>query len=380
MALNPNSSIPAMLRARVKAHAAEIVLRKKDRGIWKAVTWAELGTRVAEAAMWLRAIGLRPGDVACVLAETRPEWVAIDLAILECGGISGGIDPADDAATVGRRLRAAGATTLFVQNEEQLDKALMVRDACPALQRIVILDMHGLRDFADARCEGFQEFLVNGGQPGPHADAAVVEADQAAVLLFPPATGDKGTTLTHAAVLRLVQDAVATLGLRAADERLAILPMSDVMERIFGLYVALYSGAISNYMESPNTVIENLREVKPSILGTDSPFWERLHEQTNQSVKRATSVQRLLYGWALRASQLGGVLAGLARLTVLRAVRRDLGFSRLRLAYVDAAVTPEVQRWAAALGISIRSIDSRTAAGTATNAGMNARSEKAYTT
>ncbi len=66
-----------------------------------------------------------------------------------------------------RRLQQSGCRVLFVENEEQLDKVLLVREACPALQRIVIFDMKGLRDFADPICESFQSFVARGtGPPG----------------------------------------------------------------------------------------------------------------------------------------------------------------------------------------------------------------------
>ena len=142
------------------------MLRKKDHGIWKAATWAQLGARVREVGAGLKAIGFRPGDVACVLAETRPEWVHIDLGILGAGGVSGGIHPEQEAEPLGQALRDAGCRVLFVENEEQLDKALLVRERCPDLRRIVIIDMKGLRDFADPMCESLQSFVgrtVNDG-------------------------------------------------------------------------------------------------------------------------------------------------------------------------------------------------------------------------
>ena len=76
---------------------------------------------------------------------------------------------------------------LFVENEEQLDKVLLVRDRCPALQRIVIFDMKGLRDFADPMCESLQSFVARGARDDADWDAgiAAIAADQPAVLLLP---------------------------------------------------------------------------------------------------------------------------------------------------------------------------------------------------
>ena len=83
VALNP-ASIPAVLATHVTAHAGEIVLRKKDRGIWKAITWAELGARVREVSSGLTKMAF--GQVTSSGAGgTRPEWVYVDLGILGRG-------------------------------------------------------------------------------------------------------------------------------------------------------------------------------------------------------------------------------------------------------------------------------------------------------
>ena len=88
----------------------------------------------------------------------------IDLGILGAGGVSGGIHPEQEAEPLGQALRDSRCRVLFVENDEQLDKALLVRDRCPALQRIVIIDMKGLRDFADPMCESLQAFVARGAR------------------------------------------------------------------------------------------------------------------------------------------------------------------------------------------------------------------------
>ena len=387
VALNP-VTVPAMVTDRAAAHGAEVILRKKDHGIWKAVTWSELGMRTREVGMGLKAIGFRPGDIACVLAETRPEWVYVDLGILGAGGVSGGIDPAEEPEQLGQTLQQSGCRVLFVENDEQLDKVLLVRDRCPTLQRIVIFDMKGLRDFADPICESFQAFIARGiERDGAHSDAwqagiGTIAAEQPAVLLFPHGgVAGKGRVLTHGDVLHLIANARSLLEPRAGDERLALLPMCHVMERVFGLYLALDARAVSNYLENPDTVMENLQEVQPTMLGTDTRFWELLHARATNAASGATRLQRLLYRGAIAAAQHGGLQASLARLGVLRAVRRELGLNRLRHAYIGAASLPsEIGRWAMALGITIQQIDGQATRGTPVDARYRALMEVAYGT
>jgi long-chain acyl-CoA synthetase len=391
VALNPGTqptTISALVAARVSAHPAEIILRKKHRGIWQAETWSELGARVREVGMGLKAFGFQPGDTACVLAETCPEFVYVDLGILGAGGISGGINPVDEAEPVAQALHQSGCRVLFVENEEQLDKVLVVRDRCPKLQRIVIFDMKGLRDFADPLCESFQTFVARGAEHD-HAHAAdwdagiaAITADQPAVLLFPH--GDvpgKGHVLTHGDVLHLIANARSLLAPRVGDERLALLPMCHVMERVFGLYLALDARAVSNYLENPDTVMENLQEVQPTMLGTDPQVWERLHARSTSAADGATRMQRRLYRMAIAAGQRGGFLGALARLCVLRGVRRELGLNRLRHAYIGAASLPaDIERWATALDITIQRIDGRATRDTTVDARYRALMEEAYGT
>jgi long-chain acyl-CoA synthetase len=391
VALNPAAqpaSIPALVAARIAAHGAATILRKKDRGIWQAVAWSELGARVGAVGMALRASGFRRGDVACVLAETRPEWVYVDLGILGAGGVSGGIHPAGEPDALGRVLHAADCRVLFVENDEQLDKALAVRDRCPALQRIVIFDMKGLRDFADPRCESLEAFVARGARHDPaqarewDAAIAAIAADQPAVLLFPHGGAPgKPTTLTHGDALHLIANARALLSVRPGVERLALLPMCHVMERVLGLYLALDARVVSNYLENPDTVLENLQEVQPTMLGTDPQIWERLYARASDAAAGATRLQRLLYRAAIAAGQRGGLPAALARLCVLRAVRRELGLGRLRHAYIGAASPPpEIGRWAAALGIAVQRIDGQAARGAAVDARYRALMAVAYAT
>jgi long-chain acyl-CoA synthetase len=358
VALNP-ASLPAILATNVAAHSGEIILRKKDRGIWKAITWGELNTHVREVSTGLTKMGFRPGDVACVLAETRPEWVYVDLGILAAAGISGGLRPDGDAEELGQVLRDSRCRVLFVENEEQLDKTLLIRDRCPALQRIVIIDMKGLRDFADPMCVSLQAFAGSNHEVTP----VVITSEQPAVLL---ARDGNLQTLSHGETISLIADARAKLPLRSNDERLALLPMSEVMERVLGLYLSLEARVISNYLENPDTAVENLQELQPTVLATDARIWQMLRDRIEAAATSATHLQRLLYRWAMAVAARRGPAAWLARATVLRAVKREIGLGRLRVAYAGGPrLSPESERWTAALGVNIRHVDGKATQGIA---------------
>ena len=245
-------TIPALLSPNAAAKGNETILRKKDRGIWNTITWSDLASRVKDIGQGLRAAGVTAGEAVAILCDTRPELVYADLAILSLGGVSVAIDPEDEAPRVSDILTRTNAVAAIVQGEEQLDKILSIRTACPELRRIVIIDMKGLREFRDPQCISLTD-LIDSGAGG--AAGVPVTADQAAVILV-PRTGDF-QTLTHGDIMRRISEAASSLGVHAGDERLAVLPMCDPAERIFGLYLSLAAGVISDYLENPETATEN---------------------------------------------------------------------------------------------------------------------------
>lgn len=351
MALNDSATIPTILAQNAKAHGGDIILRKKDRGIWKPVTWAELSDHVGQMRAGLQQAGFAPGQVAGVLSHTRPEAAYADLAILSAGGASLAIHPEEEPDQLGQILRSTECSLLFVENEEQLDKALTVRGTCPALRRIVIFDMKGLRDFSDPQCGSLTSFRASGPVPETRIDPGT-----RALILF--ALGGKPRSLTHGDIMRILANASSLLALRPGDERLAVLPMSTLTEHVLGLYLSLQSRTISNYLENPDTAVENLQEVQPTVFGADAEAWSHLHQRISRSAAAATRVQGALYQWAISAAQNGGASAGLAHMLVLNAVRRELGLNKLRLAYVCGAPVPsDVLAWAQALGITIQRVD-----------------------
>jgi long-chain acyl-CoA synthetase len=354
------TSIPLLLSQRAASNGSETILRIKDRGIWKAVTWSELEAKTRAIGTALLDAGLARGDVVAILSETRPEAVYADLAVLGSGAASIAVDPDEDPDRVCHLLSSSGARLAFVENEEQLDKVLTVRNRCPALAHIVVFDMKGLRDFADAGCTSLASFTATETATDWPAAIRAIEADQPAVILF-PRNESMGRTLTHGDLVHMVNTAGARFPLRQNDERLVVLRLSDITERVWGLYLALETGCISNYPEGPDTVIENLRELKPTVLGADAAAWSHLQTLAAARTKAATATQRVIYEWALRAGRLGGSVGRVADLLVLQAIRREFGLGKLRLAYVGGApVAPVAVDWARSLGIAIQRVDEST--------------------
>ena len=152
-------------------------------------------------------------------------------------------------------------------------------------------------------------------------------------------------------------------------ERIAFLPLCHIAERMIGEYIPIMRRSVINFVENPETVFDNLREVQPHVFFAVPRVWEKIYSQVMISVGEATRLQQWAYGWAVsvgkavatrrsqgRAPGLGlQLLYAVARFAVLDNVRRMLGMSRVQMALTGAApISPDLIQWFHALGVPLR--------------------------
>ena len=133
--------------------ADRILMRQKELGIWQRGPGRRPREAVREIGDGLLASASQPGDCASILANTVVEWVLADLAVLCCGGVSSGIYPTDAAAQAQYLCEDSRSRFLFVEDDEQLDKALEVRERLPLLRKIIVFDIEGPARFQRSRCD-----------------------------------------------------------------------------------------------------------------------------------------------------------------------------------------------------------------------------------
>src|SRR5215470_11615524 len=156
------STVPALFWHRVTSRPDKMALREKDRGIWKAYTWGDYGEAAKAVGCGLIALGLQPGEHVAILSDNNKEWLFCDFGVLCAAGISTGIYPTDPPAQVEYLINDCDAKYLFVEDEEQLDKILAVRERTPGLRKIIVFDMEGLRGFSDPLVMSLDELIALG--------------------------------------------------------------------------------------------------------------------------------------------------------------------------------------------------------------------------
>lgn len=354
-----------------------VALREKTLGIWRSLTWAGYGESVRLAAHAMADAGVRRGDVVSVLSENRPEWMYCDIAAISIGAIGNGIYTTSAPPQVAYVLQDSRTRIVFVEDEEQLDKVLEVRGACPDLRRIVVIDPTGLREFDDPMVETFAAFLERGAAhraTEPDFVESEVEKGQpgdTAILIYTSGTTGrpKAAMITNDNLIFQIGTSPTVALLTSKDEVLSFLPLCHIAERNFALYFPIAHGNVVNFAESPETLFGNLRELSPTAVFAPPRLWEKMYSTVTLTVKDAPPLQRWAYGWALAignviaASEERGETPGLLpRLLeclfsrpILYNVRVALGLNRIENALTGAApVAPDLIRWFRALGIRLR--------------------------
>ena len=104
------------------------------------ISYAELGRAVREVALGLVDLGIQPGDKVAILANTRPEWTTACFGILTAGGALVTIYQTNSAEECQYVLAHSDSRAVFVEDGEQLAKIRAVRDECPELRHVIVMD------------------------------------------------------------------------------------------------------------------------------------------------------------------------------------------------------------------------------------------------
>ena len=369
-------TLPGLFRKRYTEGAGKVAMREKDLGIWRAITWAEYGETARLVGQGLMAMGLARGDVVSILSETNKEWMFADLGAICAGASSSGVYTTDSAKQLEYIVNDSRSAFLFVENEEQLDKYLRVRDGVPTLKKVIVMDLEGLRDFEDPMTMSWDDLLELGrefGRENPAEWDRRIDGstpDDTPILVYTSGTTGppKGAMISNRNIIFQVSNGNTMLNFREGDNQLAFLPLCHIGERGFSMFLSIAYKTVVNFAESPETVAENVREVAPQYLFAVPRVWEKFYSAFTIRMEDATWTGRRLYGWAIgvgariaehriegtQPSLRERLLYRLADFLVLNNVKTMIGLRRTRWTATGAApISPDLIRWYLSLGINM---------------------------
>ena len=363
---------PKLLRLNAREHGHEIALREKDFGLWRLVTWNDYQTRVQDFALGLIELGLGRGDVIGIIGDNRPDWVAAEIATHAIGGLSLGLyrDVLDDEAAY--LLNYGEAKLVFAEDEEQVDKLLTLADRVPHLKHIVYSDPRGMRKYDDPRLMEASKLAALGRdraarEPGLYDKLAdATRGDDVAILCTTSGTTShpKLAMLAAGRVLSHCATYLAFDPKGPDDEYVSVLPLPWIMEQVYVLGKGLLCRMKVNFVEEPDTMMSDFREIAPTFVLFAPRVWEAIAADVRARVMDASPLKQRLFALGIRTGLAAldrGQRSAFADMVLFRALRDRLGFTRLRSAATGgAALGPDTFKFFQAMGVPLRTLYGQT--------------------
>ncbi|PWK55427.1 AMP-binding protein [Silicimonas algicola] len=378
-------SIPGLLARNVRRHGDRPAYREKELGIWQSWTWAEVADEIEALALGLLALGLEKGDHVAIAGRNRPRFYWTMVATQMAGCVPVPVYQDSVAEEMAYVLDHCGARMAVVEDQEQVDKTIEIKDRLPNLRDVIYLDPRGLRKYTHAHLKPFAEVQAAGrarrsemiAELERRRDAA--GPDDTCVMLYTSGTTGrpKGVVLSNRNIIETSRASAEFDRLTEHESVLAYLPMAWVGDFIFSLGQAMWCGFCVNCPESTTTMHENLNEIGPTYFFAPPRYFEERITTITIRMEDASALKRRIYDRAMAHARKVGpsILDGkpvsgrdrwlyrLFDVLIYAPIRNRSGMSNVRVAYTAGeAIGPEIFDFWRSLGINLKQLYGQTEA------------------
>ncbi len=383
----PADTFPKLLIRNADLFGARPAMRHKDLGIWQSWTWSQVLEIVRAYAVGLNRLGLKRGETIAIVGGNRPKlyWSVMAAQMLGAVPVPVYADAvADELAFV---LAHAEVRFAAVEDQEQVDKIISVKDRLPKLEEIVYDEPRGLRDYDHSRLHPIEAIIADGRKAlASPAVAAWLDGEIAAgkgsdpsIILYTSGTTgtSKGVVLTGERSIKAAADTVAFDRLTEQDVALAYLPLAWVGDHYLNYAQGLVAGFCTACPESADTAMQDLREIGPSFYFAPPRTLEMLLTRVTIRMEDAGPIKRTLFHYFIGVARrygerilngqpvpfTGRLLYALGNLLVYAPLKNVLGFSRVRVAYTAGeAIGPDLFNFYRSIGLNLKQLYGQTEA------------------
>ena len=382
---NAFDTIPKLMLYHSKQRGQSPANRQKELGIWKSWTWAEVADEVNRLACGLASLGFQRGDKLAVIGNNRPRlyWSMVATQVL--GGIPVPLYQDSVAEEMLYVLENADVKYAIVQNQEQTDKLLEIKDRLPKLEHIFYEEPRGMLNYSQDYIHYYKDIQENGETfQNENPDFFLREIEKSngsdiAIFLYTSGTtgNPKGVVLTFDNLIISSRNGIKFDSLTSEEEVLAYLPMAWVGDNIFSFGQAYVAGFCVNCPENSETVTADLKEIGPTYYFAPPAIYENVLTKVMIRMEDAGRIKRIMFKYFMDLAKSVGIkildgkpvsikdrlLYSAGDLLVYGPLRNNLGLSRTRLAYTAGeAIGPEIFEFFRSLGINIKQLYGQTEA------------------
>ena len=377
-------TIPKLFVAQCKKYGKnKVAMREKEFGIWIPFTWQDYYDNVKYLCLGMVSLGLKKGDKVAMIGDNRPEGLWAEMAAMCAGGIGVWLFQ-DCMMDEVKYIIDHSDTTFFVgETQEEADKALAIKDACPRLKWILWDDPKGMRNYKEDFLISIKE-LQEKGKELDKKDPGLFEkmvsdghGDETCLLFYTSGTTSlpKGALLSHWNMLTMGHNLMSVDPCYDTDDFVSYLPFAWIGEQMMSISCGLQIGYTLNFPEEPGTARENIREIGPHVMFAPPRLYEGMTRQVQVKYIDSTWIKKKVYefatwvGYRVANLKFEGksvpagmkILNWIAYLLMQKKLKDHLGMSRLRHCYTGgAAMGPDHFRFFHALGVNLKQIYGQT--------------------
>lgn len=370
---------PKILRQNYEKYGnREIAMRYKQFGIWKPYTWEDYYINVKYLALGLLSLDFEPGDKIAIIGDNAPHWYYAELAAQANHGASVGIY--SDLIPPEIKYIASDSDSRFamVEDQEQVDKFLQIKDELPLLKKVIYWDPKGLIHYDDPILIDYEQVLELGRKyeethPGLfEQNVETGKGDDICALVYTSGTtgvAPKGVMLSYTAMKVSAQNMLRCDPFYAGDNVVSYMPPAWIAEQWYGVGCHLLSACILNFPEEPETQQQDIKEVGPDMIFYGSRLWEAQAAMVQAKIVDSDAIKRFTYhllmpiGYKIadleferkKPRLFWKALYAIANVVLFRPLRDSLGLPNVRICHTGGALlSPDAFRFYHALRIPLK--------------------------
>jgi long-chain acyl-CoA synthetase len=367
-------------------------MRYKHYGIWQPYTWKDYYLNVKYLALGLLALGFEPGDKLLIIGDNAPQWYYAELAAQANHGVSVGLYSDLILPEIKYIAENSEAKFAIVEDQEQVDKFLQIKNELPLLKKIIYWSYKGLAHSDDPILMGYREVIQLGEKyeaehPGLfEQNVETGKADDVCAIVYTSGTtgpSPKGAIHTYRTMRAGSDNHLHLDPWYENDNVLPYLAPAWMTEQWFGIGCHLLAANILNFSEAPETQQRDMRETEPSIIFYGARLWESQAAMVQARILRADAIKRFAFrlfmpiGYKMadlkfqkkKPSLFWKIVYSLADIALFRPIRGSLGLSNIRICYsTGAMLSPDAFRFYHALNLPLKSLYGTTEGGALTGA------------